>query len=120
MIISNVKDVKIYKHYLYFTAMGEVEICFDFKDIYRNFAIIIKSKQFSIDELKQQAILDIVNNNFDLNSSKIFKKYIKIIEKVLNISIFNEKLTIKPNKFKLSFELAYKLNNKIKRINISQ
>ena len=118
VIISNVKDVKIYESYLYFTALGKVEILIDLKTIYKYFAIQIRSKQFDINELKQRAIIDLMNNNFDINFCKIMKRYIKIIEKVLNIVILQKKIIVKPNKFKLSFVLSYKLNNQIKRVSI--
>lgn len=120
VIFTNVKDVKIYEHYLYFTGKGEVRILFDCENFYRYFALIVSSKQFEITTLKQLAIVDLMNNGFNEKFSKITEKYIKIIEKVLNICIFKEKITVKPNKFKLSFVLTYKLNNKIKRVNIKE
>ena len=118
IIISNIKDVKIYNGFLYFTALGEVKILVDMKCVFKYFAIQIKSKQFSIDALKQQAILDFMNNGFNINFSKILKKYIKIIEKVLKINIFEEKIVINANNLKLSFVVSYKVNNKIKCVNI--
>ena len=120
IIISNVKEVRIVNEYLYFTALGNVKFTFDCEEFFRYFALSIKSQQFNLDELKQSAICDLINNNFDINFCKNAKNYINIIEKVLNICIFQEKIIIKPNKFKLSFTLTYKLNNKIKRIIINE
>ncbi len=116
IIISNVKDVKIFDEYLYFTGLGKVEIITDLKEIYKYFSITIKSEQFFIDEIKQSAIIDLINNNFEINFCKNLKRYIKIIENVLNIHIYQEKIIVKSNKYNLSFELIYKLNNKIKRV----
>ena len=120
VIITNVDDVKVFEDYLYFTGLGRVEILVDLKDVYKYLAIKIKSKQFSLGELKQAAIIDFMNNNFDINFSKKLNKYIRIIEKVLNICIFQEKIIVKPNKFKLSFELIYKLNNQIKHVIVGE
>ena len=120
IIITNITDVKVYENFLYFTAMGMVKIIFDCKDIYRFFAIKIESNSFDLSILKQNAILNLINNSFELNFSKITKKYINIIENVLNIKIFKEKIIVKPNKFKLSFKLSYKLNNQIKQVFINE
>ncbi len=116
VVISNIKDIKIFEGYLYFTALGEVEITVDNMNIYRYFALKVNSSQFDFNAIKQKAIKDYINNNFDINLSKNMKKYIKIIEEVLNIHIYREKIVIKSNKFRLKFQLIYKLNNKIKRI----
>jgi len=116
IIITNVKDVKIYNQFLYFTCLGRVQVFFDCKEFYQYFVIIIKSDQFDINELKQSALINLANNGFDINFSDIAKKYVNIIKKVLNINIFDKKITIKQNKFKFSFELVYKANNKIKKV----
>ena len=120
VIISNVKNVEIYENFLYFTGCGKVEISFDCSMFYKYFALEISSQQFDLKPLKQCAIIDIMNNDFELKFSKIAKKYIKIIEKVLNMCIFKEKIIVKQNNFKLSFVLSYKLNNRIKRIYINE
>ncbi|MBQ8614985.1 MAG: hypothetical protein IJ415_00220, partial [Clostridia bacterium] len=118
--ISNVDKVFKHENYLYFTALGKVKILFNCDEIYKYFNIEITSKKFSIEELKQEAIYDLINNNFEINFCKILKRYIKIIENVLNIHIFQEKLVIKQNKFQFPFELKYKLNNRIKHISINE
>ena len=120
VIVSNVKDVKIYEKFLYFTGCGKVEISFDCSEFYKYFALEIFSEQFDLKPLKQYALIDLMNNDFELKFSKTAKKYIKIIENVLNISIFKEKIVVKQNNFKLSFVLSYKLNNRIKRIYINE
>ncbi len=115
----NVNDVKIWEGYLYFTALGKVEIVFNADDIYRYFSIKIKSNKFNFEDLKQFAITDLINNEFNINFSKILKKYINIIENVLKIRIFSKKIIISQNKLKLPFEVIYKLNNKIKRVKVN-
>ncbi len=117
--ISRVQNVKILDEYLYFTALGKVEIIFDAESIYRYFSIKIKSKKIDLTEIKNQAIIDLINNEFNENFSKIFKKYVKIIENVLKIRIFSKKIIISQNKLKLPIEVIYKLNNKIKRIKVN-
>lgn len=119
IIFENVDKVFVFEEYLYFTALGKVRIRFDCSEIYRYFNIEIKSEKFNIEELKQSAINDIINNNFEINFCKILKRYIKIIENVLNIHIFQKKIVIKQNKLRLSYILTYKLNNIIKQVNIN-
>ena len=120
VIISNVENIKIYDKYLYFDCLGKVEILFNTKDYYKHFAIIISSNQFDLNKQKQIAILDLINNEFDINQSPLTKRYINIIKNILNIVIDKEKVIVKPNKFKFSYVLTYKSNNKIKRITINE
>ena len=117
-VIENVTKVETNEDYLYFVALGEVKIYLDLVDVYKYFSIIIKSERFNIDNLKQKAILDIINLNFEVKNSKIVHKYIKIIKNVLNINILPKKITIKPNRYHLPFKVTYKLNNKIKHIKV--
>ena len=120
IIISNVKNVKIYEDFVQFTSCGQTKILFDCLDFFRYFAIDICSKQFNLSKIKQTAILDLMNNNFDIKSSALAQRYINIIKNILNIHIDNEKVIIKPNRFKFSFVVTYMVNNKIKRVNIRQ
>lgn len=120
IIFSNVKDAKVIDGCLIFRALGKVKILFDCSKYYRYFLLNIKSQQFDLGKLKQLAILDLMNNNFDINFCKFTKKYIKIIKNVLNIHIFKEKIVIKKNKFKLSFIASYKLNNVIKHVSVNE
>ena len=116
--ISNVDNAETSEGFLYFTALGNVKIYLDLNDISKYFSIIIKSNKFSIEHIKQLAILDIINSNFDEKKSKLLKKYIKIIENILKIHIISKKIEIKQNKYHLQFKLIYKLNNKIHEINV--
>ena len=118
--ITNVDKVEKIDDYIYFTALGNVQILFDCKHVYRYFNIDIISKRFTINHLKQFALHDILNNRFDVNKSKILKKYIDIMQKVLNIHISEEKIVIKQNKFHFAYSLKYKLNNRIKQVNVNQ
>lgn len=120
LTISNIDNVFYFENYLHFTSKGRVKILFDCTSIYRYFSIKIESKKFNLNSLKQMAILDLMNNAFDLNKSKIMKKYINIIENVLNIKISKEKVVVKQNKLKIPFILTYKINNKIKKVKINE
>lgn len=118
ILIKNVKDVKIFEGFLYFLCLGEVEILFDFSCVFRYFGIDIKTKKFDFKKMKQMAICDLINNNFDIDFSKIAKNYIKIIKNVLKINIFDNKISIMKNNLNIDFMLTYKLNGKIKRVYI--
>ena len=119
IIFHNVKDVKVYEGYLYFTALGEVKLCFDC-EFYKYFTIKISSEKFSFNQLKQQAIQNFINNGFELNLSVVMKKYLNIIKDVLKINITGKGIQIKPNDFKLPFVLTYKVNNTIKTVKVNQ
>ena len=118
IVIENINKVEIHENYLYFSALGEVKFYLDLTDVYKYFSVIIKSEKFNIDNLKQKAILDIINSNFEAKNSQFVKKYIKIIKNILNINILSKKITVKPNRYHLPFKLTYKLNNKIKQIKV--
>lgn len=117
--INNVDRVFIYKNYLYFTGLGLVKIEFDCADIFAMFNVQIYSKNFNFQKLKRTAILELFDACFDKNKSKSIKKLKIIMKNILNIDIFQKKLVIKQNKLKLRYTLIYKLNNKIKRINVN-
>lgn len=118
VIITNVDDVKLVNNFLYFKCLGKVKILFDCVDFYRYFAIRIESKYFDFSSLKQMAIRDVLNNGFSLKNSKTAKKFIKIIENVLKISIFKEKIVVGQNDLRISYVLIYKLNRVIKRVSV--
>ncbi len=118
--IKNVKNVILKKNYIYFSALGNVEVLFNAEPIYRYFNIKILSNDFSLEELKQQALLDIINNLFNLDNCSKLRQYLKIVIKILNISITNNRITVKKNNFNLKFTLIYKINNTIKKINIGE
>ena len=108
------------RNYLYFTALGDVKIIFNTKSFYKYFNIEIKSPIFDLEELKQNAIDEMLNNLFNLNKCNKLKEYLKVVIKILNIHITNDKILVKKNNFNLTFTLIYKLNNTIKIINIGE
>lgn len=118
--IHNIDDVFIKDNYLYFKAKGEVKILYNTNEIYRYFNIVIQSNRFNLNKLKQLALLDVLNNVFEVKKSKILKKYLYIIKNILNIDINNKRIEIKPNKFNLSFTLIYKINNKITKVKVQE
>lgn len=120
IIIKNVENVKIFENFLYFKALGKVKIIFNIKQIYNYLVLLVESKQIDMNYLRQIAIIDLINNDFDINNSKLLKKYIKILKNVLNIGIFKEKIVVKQNKYKIPFILTYKINNKIKKVCVNE
>ena len=74
IVIKNIDNVFRNENFLYFTALGKVQVVFDCKTIYRYFNIDIKSKKFTLEDQKQLAIQDLINNNFEINFCKILKK----------------------------------------------
>ena len=119
-ILKNVKNVHYYKNYLYFTCLGDCKFYFDTKLIYKYFNIKIESDYLDIENLKQLALLDMINNKFRLNSSRILNKYINVIKNILNINISDKEIVIKENKYRIPFVLIYKVNNKIKKIKVEE
>lgn len=118
--IFNVDKVFKFEDFLYFTALGKVQIKLDLLDVYKYFNIEIFSKKFSLAEQKQSAIIELLNNNFEINLCKLLKNYIKNIKNVLNIHIFQKKIIVKQNKFHLPFILIYKTNKTIKKVYINE
>lgn len=117
--IKNVDNVIKKDEYLYFKALGNVEIlCQNFNGI-EYFYLHIMSAKFNINTLKQEALTELINNNFEINFCKNAKKYLIIVKNVLKITIFEKKLTIKQNKFKFPFQIQYSINGKNKIINLN-
>jgi len=120
ILIKNVANVFTSNNYLYFKGLGEVKIMFNAEEFYRYFNIVIKCNKFNINKLKQNALMDILNNVFNLKNSKILKKYVNFIKNVLKININNKKISIKPNNFNFSYTLYYVVNNKIKQVEVKE
>ena len=119
-IILNVDKVFKYEDFLYFTALGKVKICYDFKEIYKYFNIEIKSNKFSLESLKQKAIMDILSNGFQLEICEDLKRYMSVLKNIFNVKIEDNRIVIGQNKLKLSFEVKYKLNHKIKKVIVNE
>jgi len=120
VVISNVSNVEVVEGYIYFKGLGEVKIIDEIKEIFRYFSIHVSSKIFNWNKLKQDAIVDYLNNSFDVKFSEITKKYFKLIENVLKIQIFKEKILIKKNSLNFPLSVKYKLNNVLKTIIINE
>lgn len=118
--IKNVENVQIFENFLYFKALGNVEIVVDIKNVYNYLVLSVKSKQIDMKSLKQEALLDFINSDFDMAKSELLKKYIKILKKALNINVLKEKIIIKQNKYKIPFVLTYKINNQIKKVCVNE
>jgi len=118
VVIKNVEDVVVFNDYLYFHTLGKVKILFDCSSIFRYYNIKIISNKLCVEGVKQQSLIELINNKFQINFCKSVKKYINIIKNILKIEIFEKKLKIKPNNLKIPFILKYRVNNKIKRINV--
>ncbi len=118
--IKNVNSICLNNGYLYFNALGKVKILFNCKSYYRLFNINIKSAQFDLYSLKQQALIQLVNNLFDVNNCTLVKRYINAVKSILNISADSNKLEVKQNKYLLPFTITYKIKNTLKVVNINQ
>lgn len=119
IIIKNIVDVIVKNEYMFFKANGEVKIFFNCP-FYRYFNLNIRSSYFDLNSAKQQTIDEMLNNLLNLESCIKLKKYLNFIKNTLKIRINNEKIVIFLNKFKIPYTITYKLNNKIKKINIKE
>ena len=118
IVFKNIKNLKCKNDYMYFTACGNVEIAFDCGEVYKYFNLLIKSRGLDFDNLKQVALLDLINNNFNFQEAKKFNNFLNFLKNTLKININNKKITISSNKLQLSYQLMYKVGNKIKKINV--
>lgn len=119
-ILKNVRIINVKKDDLYFQALGEVKIIFDCESVYRYYNLIFISKEFNLNILKHNAKLEILNNLLSYEKCELHKKLIFFIKNILKININAEKIEIKRNKLKIFYNLVYKLNGNIKKINISE
>jgi len=119
IVLKNVKDIILRNEHMYFCACGNVEISCDCSAIFKYFNLHIKLENINFEEFKQTALLDFVNNNFDVNKSKKVKKFINFVKNTLKININDKKIKILANNLHFSYQLVYRLNNKIKKINVS-
>ena len=89
--------------------------------IIQNAAIEIDNARLQIGS--QFGVLSPDGSGFDIPAEHIAEVNRELndlfnLEQDLNIHIFKEKLEILPNKLMFSYELIYKLNRRIKRINV--
>ena len=118
IVFDNIKNITCKNEHMYFTACGIVKIDFICEDVYKYFNLMIKSKSFNFNYLKQTAIVDLMNNEFDISKAKKFNQFVNFIKNTLKIQINNKRVMIFSNNLKLSYQLTYKMNNKIKKINV--
>jgi len=119
IVFKNVKNVILRNEYMYFCCCGKVDIVFNALNYYRYFNFKIVSKDFNFEEFKQLALLDLINCNFNFEKAENFKKFINFIKNTLKIDINEEKIKFSTKLIPFSYQIVYRLNNKIKRINVS-
>lgn len=120
IILNNIDNLITIQNKMYFTALGKVCVKFNCIDFYRYFNINIQSSKFDLNYLKQQAIKDLFVNLFEINTSLVFLRYLKILRRILNINFNKDKLVIRQNKLHIPFVITYKINNSKKRIYINE
>ena len=117
--LLNVDNVFIENDYLYFKALGKTKLVFGCEEVSKYLNLKIRSDKIDIEKFRKLALIDIKNHIFDYKNAKFLKIYLKIVRKILNISLQNDKLTIKQNKFKIPFCVDYVSNGVKKRIKIN-
>lgn len=118
IVLDGIKNVICKNEHMYFTACGNVKIVFNCEEFYKYFNMSIKAKGLDFSSLKQTAILDLMNSNFQAEQSKKFNKFLNFIKKTLKICVNDKKISVYSNNLKISYILTYKINQKIKRINV--
>lgn len=119
IVINNVANVSLKKDYLFFNALGNVKINFN-APFYRYFNIKIEAENFNLENLKREALNEILNNLFNLKNCTKLKEYLKIVTQILNIKITDKKVLVERNKYNLEFKIIYKLNNITRVINVGK
>ena len=119
IVFKNIKNVILRNEHMYFCGCGKVEIVFNCINYYKYFNIKIISKDFDFEKFKQRAILDLVNHGFDVDNAENFKKFIHFINNTLKINIRDKNIKLSINKIPFAYQIIYRLNNKIKKINVS-
>lgn len=114
--IENIENVKQKNGWLYFIAVGNVEIFIGNKKWLRYAELNIYSNQFDLTKLKQSAGLELLNNLFDYNKCLSLIRYLKFIRQVLKIDLTNTGIRVKQNAYDLKFCLDYNFCGKQKHI----
>ncbi len=116
VVLKNVDKVSVNKDYLYFNSLGKTQIIMNCKKFYKYFVVQVESEDFDIEELKENAIQDILNNIFDFNNCIELKRYLKIMREILKIDLENDHVKLTKNNYELSYTLTYILNGVKKRV----
>lgn len=118
VVLKNVDKVSVNKDYLYFNSLGKTKIIMNCKKFYKYFVVRVESEDFDIEELKENAIQDILNNIFDFNNCIELKRYLKIMREILKIDLENDHVKLTKNNYELSYTLTYILNGTKKKVHI--
>lgn len=119
IVIKNATLCFIKNGYMFFKPLGNCCIGINTSRFYKYFEIIIKSKQFNLETMKQQALQDVLFNIFNINKCIKLKRFLHIVTNILKIKIINNKLNISQNKYGIPFSVEYVKNGKKKRVNIN-
>ena len=117
--LTNVSNVERIGDKLYFNACGYSGLLIDLKNVYRYFNIAIDSKNFDLKKNREMAIQEMLTNPFGFEDNEDFERYLWIIETVFNIHIYNDKIKVGQNKYRLPYVLSYKTNNVTKRVYVN-
>lgn len=118
IILNNVDRVIYKKGYVYFRALGKVNIIFDARAFYKYFNIDIKSPMFDLSEIKNEALISITKNLFNTQTKEV-TRYLNLIINILKIQITDKSIAVKQNKYNLKFQIRYVARDKLKTINIT-
>lgn len=119
ILCYNIKILHQTNNNLFFKAKGKVKFVFNCKEIYKYFNINIKMANLDFLKMKYDALIDIVNNCFEVKEKSNAEKFFKFIKNILKIQIKTNKICISSNKLLIPYQITYKVNNTIKKINVS-
>ncbi len=107
VVIKNITSAYTYKDFLYFTGLGEVKIVMNCKKFYKYFCVRVESKHFDIEELKIDAINDILEHIFDFNECKNLIRFLRVMREILKIDLGADSVKISKNKYDFAYTLTY-------------
>ena len=116
VVLKNVEKVVVNNNYLYFHSLGKTQIIMNCEKFYKYFVVNVESEDFNLNELKQNAIQDILNNIFDFNACIELKRYLKIMREILKIDLENNHVKLTKNHYELTYTLTYILNGVKKKV----
>lgn len=114
--IENIKNIKQKNGWLFFDALGNVEIFIGNKKWLRYAELNIYSNQFDLTKLKYAAGCELVNNLFDCTKCTSLLRYLKFVKGVLKIELTSKGIKVKQNVYGLTFCLNYNFCGKQKHI----
>ena len=117
IVLNNVDRVIYKKGYIFFRALGRVKIIFNTRAFYKYFNIKVTSEMFDLTEIKNDALMSIMENIFNPNSKEL-RRYLNLLINILKIKITDKSISVKKNNYNLKFELKYIVRDKLKTINV--